>query len=230
MSRTEQLDARDKSSAQDTGRHSIAQSNEEMKAFQHLFKSTAPHKAKILDFGTAENLYGKELLAAKPIKKGASADHLADLAAKLGKAHPRQWHDSQDGPGKCNLYLDSVLRAGRIELPWTADEIPSVHNMRLKLEADKAHFDTYHFDAGNSKKDIAQLAPGDIVIWDQVNHTRGKDYPVQHCGIMGKNGIIHFAGSRYTNGYEARPLVDFTRSDLYGLPLSIIRPKHLKYE
>lgn len=214
---------------------------EEMQAARRLFQPTGiagSAQSDRLDFGSMVDLYGRDnLLAQGPAsleqasaRFGMPAGKIADVAYKLGHEQPRRWQDAPDGPGKCNIFLDTVLRSSGVKLPWAADKIPSVHTMRLQLEADKAHFDCYKFEPGRTDKAMQQMQPGDIVIWDQTNHYQGLDYPLQHCGVMGRDGIIHYAGSKETNGYNFRPLNDFTSSPFYGSPIAVFRPKNLKYD
>lgn len=155
----------------------------------------------------------------KSLPKG---EDIAKHAQDLGENHPERWRN-EGHLHKCNLYLDSVMRASGVDLPWHKDEIPSVHNMRLQLQEHPNDWEQVWPNGKTPYSAIKQQA-GDIALWDKkipgIPH-------LDHCGILDGTGGISYAGSDVYNGYAKSVLKYMTDSPAFGYPTAIFRSRHL---
>jgi hypothetical protein len=211
--------------------------NQDMHAARQIFaqpkqESTEP---KFLDFGNVENLYNKkttdqiayksELAETTQGKESPlpSGSDIADHAKALGERHPNWWH-TEGKTYKCNLFSDRVYRDMHVPLPWDEKGIPTVHGMHEQL-CKSPNWEIIYAD----KSPLANYKPqpGDLALWDKNFHFQGEYSHVEHCGVIGKNGQIMYAGSADTQGYAENDFKSLCRAPFLLEPSVILRPKNL---
>ena len=153
---------------------------------------------------------------------------LSKSAHHLGTTEPKHWlNDERHHIYKCNKFVDAVLRQSGINLRWDAAHIPSVHYMRQQLALDR-DFQVV-FKSHSVKFDQYRAQAGDIVMWDVIppHYPNEHPRPFEHSGILNEKGVMMYAGSTRSGGYDETPLK--TLVGIYGEPTVIYRyspPRH----
>ncbi|HEY9678568.1 MAG TPA: hypothetical protein V6C76_11195 [Drouetiella sp.] len=155
-------------------------------------------------------------------------DRIVFIAAELGR-DPERWK-SPDGNGRCNVFVEAVLKEAGVKLPWT-EGCATAQGMMNAMLKDKSNFDiAYKFHGENNEQFHQKYVPqnGDIIVWYKGG--------VEHIGIVGRTddgrGIILTAGvhekgpTGHRNGYALYNLDFYTNSPNYGPPSYVFRSKH----
>jgi hypothetical protein len=209
-----------------------------------------------LNYGNPEDLYGWEnLLAKAPASYSETVEHtdqleksketdasytpevsmhqILSVAETLGKDHFR-WQDKPNGPGKCNLYVDAVMKDAGLPRPWAESGVQSCEKLDQALAKDPRYDRTWQTDYSSSSayqmsyKNWAYFAPkaGDVFIW-------ATNLAV-HAAIADGNGKLYYAGARDPNkhGFGHTEIENFTGSTPrhetnYGPPTSVYHYKNL---
>lgn len=191
--------------------------------------------AKSADFYGKDNVVAQaergNLETSETFSTPLNGSEIANHAKALGELHRDWWKNegSKEEIRKCNLYADRVYRDMHVPLPWESAHIPTVHGMKEQLAKSPGWESVYTSGADFSKY---KPHPGDFILWDKTIPTikDGHPYPfsLEHCGVIGNDGVIHYAGSRVDHGYAESNFQSMCASESYGAPSLICRSKHLQ--
>jgi hypothetical protein len=162
--------------------------------------------------------------------ENTSGIEVANHAKALGKQHEDWWRN--EGPHgkirKCNLFADRVFRDLHIQLPWDSKHVPTVHNMIPKLANSSDWLLVY---THKQSQGLYHSQPGDFALWDTTIHSTKYGHPwsyaLEHCGIIGNNGAIHYAGSM--EGYREANFKALCSTKTFTYPIVIYRSKHVHH-
>lgn len=169
------------------------------------------------------------------LNKTITAEKLSEHTHQLGENNPKMW--ANEGPHgeirKCNLFADKVFRDSKIPLPWDTKNIPAVKDM-IKLLSSSPNWEIAYTDQmplGNYNPKPGDLAMWAKDTWHQYKAQNGQllkqHYHLEHCGIIGIDNEIMYAGSGQRNGYAESDFNLMVKAPTYGPPTIIFRSKHL---
>lgn len=222
----------------------VRPSDTEMKAFFNASgKSAVSDLPQSLDLGSPANLYGKDNVIAKTPEpmhiidmreavRPSGAD-VADTAKYLGTQYADRWHDPTP-TGKCNVFADAAIRGSGAKLPWDENHVPTVDGMMKQLKQHPEDWGLVYSDHPGKDFSRFQSQPGDFMLRDKTVTPPSNDtvynspYHVEHCGIADGEGLLHYAGSMDTHGYNSLPIFKFNESPHYRAPTAVYRYKHLR--
>jgi hypothetical protein len=146
----------------------------------------------------------------------------------------RQKHkyaDSPSGPGKCNVFIDDIMREAGLPRPWAQVGVLSTEKLNQMLAKDPrydcAWKTDYSSDANyqNSYKNWAnfKLHAGDIVVWATKEG-------VVHMAIADGHGKLYAAGSRHNASGTSHVKTEVYMGDAvnqtnFGPPTAVYRYK-----
>jgi hypothetical protein len=167
------------------------------------------------------------------VLQGHTSVDVARHAHELGENHPDWWkNEGKDHQiRKCNLFADRVFRDLQIPLPWDGQSTPTVQGMLPKL-ANSNDWSLVYSDDKPFGTYVPQ--PGDFALWNKTIVSRTYSggtlrTPLQHCGIIGTDGEIMYAGSGVTGGYAESDFNLMRAAATYGAPTAIYRSTHLDH-
>jgi hypothetical protein len=234
----------------------LNQGNQDLQYSRHQFvweRSSVSAPPRYLDFGDWRAVYGtnplntadQTLLAQTAGRHSGAAvngepglvsgNDIARHAHELGEKHPSMWATERGPHGeirKCNLFADKACRDLDLPLPWEKGHTPTVHHMKQQLMHSPDWKPVYQT---GQPFDSYKPRPGDLAIWDKTisspyHRTDGtvvmQRTPIEHCGIIGTDGEIVYAGS--ARGYAESDFELMSHAVAWGPPSVIFRSLHVK--
>jgi hypothetical protein len=153
-------------------------------------------------------------------------DKITLIALELMK-DPERWKSPATGSGKCNVFVEAVLKAAGAPLPWKDGELPTAGGMiHAFLKHSESWQSAYHFNGESNAQFHEKYIPhnGDVMVWNRNG--------VEHVAIVqcsyDKLGNLIYAGAREKfnpNGVAHVRMDWMTGSENYGPPSYVFRSK-----
>lgn len=162
-----------------------------------------------------------------------SADKVVAAAEKLFH-NKEKYYSPVHGSGKCNVYVNDVMKESGMPRPWASGPIENCAGMMEMLGNDPRYDAPWKTDYSSDEAyqisyknwAVFNVQPGDIFIWNTNEAT--------HIAIADGKKYLYYAGSRKTHSTAHSSIESYTGSypdheTNYGPPTAVFRYNHLKY-